>query len=293
MARGDSAVPYQALDHHRGGEDAQRAASGVLLHIQRIGACSALLLLFAFVAPHRYAVALTTDSSREPWGLCDGQSDSRRWCDVRLDKRVRAQALIDRMTLEEKSGLLSNSAAAIPRLGIPAYNWWSEGLHGLARAGVATSFPQVIGLAASFNRSLWRQLGRATGTEARGRNNALDGRLYHGLTLWSPNVNLFRDPRWGRGQETAGEDPLVASAYASSFVGGLQGNEDSEGYLMASACLKHFAAYTAEGYGGDQVRLGYVSRVSAQDMADMELPPFRDGVVQARATGISKHPVSE
>ena len=113
------------------------------------------------------------------------------------------------------------------RLGLPQYNWWNEALHGLARAGIATQYPQVIGLSSSFNASLWHKIGRAIGMEARGRNNGLDGELYHGLTLWAPNVNIFRDPRWGRGQETAGEDPMLSGVWAVNFVRGVQGAAES------------------------------------------------------------------
>ena len=136
-----------------------------------------------------------------------------------------AEELVSRMTSEEKAGQLRFDASAIERLGIPAYNWWNEGLHGLARGGTATSFPQAIGLAAMFDEELLEQIAAVISSEARAKYNALsregDRDIYHGLTLWSPNVNIFRDPRWGRGQETYGEDPVLTSKLGSAFVRGL------------------------------------------------------------------------
>ena len=136
------------------------------------------------------------------------------WCDAALPIDQRVSALVANLSVVEKSVLLSNGAGAVDRVGIKAYNWWSEALHGVARDGVATSFPQIIGTSSSFNRTLWHATGQATGVEARGKNNALAGGMYQGLTLWAPNVNLFRDPRWGRGQETPGEDPKENGEYA-------------------------------------------------------------------------------
>ena len=126
------------------------------------------------------------------------------WCDGSAPFATHAAALVANLTLDEKAGLFVNQQAAVPRVDLPAYNWWSEALHGVARDGVATSFPQIIGVAASLNRSLWSAIGEATSTEARGlNNNRSRGGLYQGLTMWSPNVNIFRDPRWGRGQASA------------------------------------------------------------------------------------------
>jgi hypothetical protein len=164
------------------------------------------------------------------------------WCDHTCDTDTRVAALIAALRPSEKAGLLVNGASAVPRLGLPAYNWWSEALHGVARDGVATSFPQIIGVSSSYNTSLFKMLGELSGTEARGKNNALSGATNQGLTMWAPNVNIFRDPRWGRGQETPGEDPCLNGAYAENYVGGMQGDESSNGYLRASACLKHYAA---------------------------------------------------
>ncbi|KAG6594920.1 putative beta-D-xylosidase 6, partial [Cucurbita argyrosperma subsp. sororia] len=187
------------------------------------------------------------------------------FCNKSLSVTVRAQSIVSLLTLEEKIQQLSNNASAIPRLGIPSYEWWSEGLHGVATNGPgvsfvgpissATTFPQVLVTAASFNRTLWYLIGSAIGVEARAMFNV--GQC--GLTIWAPNINIFRDPRWGRGQETPGEDPMVASAYSIEFVRGLQsGNwrrereigpmEEDDGMesLMVSACCKHLTAYDLE-----------------------------------------------
>ena len=161
-----------------------------------------------------------------------------------LDLRVKD--LITRLTLEEKVSLLGYDSKAIPRLGIPAYNWWNEGLHGVARAGEATIFPQAIGMAATFNDDLLRQVSAVISTEARAKYNLAiqkDRHLqYMGLTFWTPNINIFRDPRWGRGQETYGEDPYLTAKMGSAFVKGLQG--DDLHYLKASATAKHFAVHS-------------------------------------------------
>ena len=144
-----------------------------------------------------------------------------------LDARV--NDLVSRMTLAEKVSQLVNAAPAIERLGVPAYNWWSEGLHGVARAGRATVFPQAIGLAATWNPALMRQVATAIADEARAKHHEFvrhDQRgIYQGLTFWSPNINIFRDPRWGRGMETYGEDPFLVGRLAVEFVKGLQGDD--------------------------------------------------------------------
>src|SRR5258708_743019 len=161
-----------------------------------------------------------------------------------LDERV--HDLVSKLTLEEKVSLLGYNSKAIPRLGIPAYNWWNEGLHGVARAGEATIFPQAIGMAATFNDDLIKQVSTVVSTEARAKYNlaiAQDRHLqYMGLTFWTPNINIFRDPRWGRGQETYGEDPYLTATIGSAFVKGLQG--DDLRYLKASATAKHFAVHS-------------------------------------------------
>ena len=204
------------------------------------------------------------------------------WCDYTKNTDDRVAALVTALRPEEKAVLLVNAAGAVPRLGLPAYNWWSEALHGVARdTGVATSFPQIIGVASSYNTSLFHLLGTLTGTEARGKNNQLDGKLYHGLTMWAPNVNIFRDPRWGRGQETPGEDPMLNGEYATQYIQGLQGDEEKNGYLQVSACLKHYAAYSEE-----TGRESFAAQVHSQDMLDTYLPAFEQGVKKGKASGL-------
>lgn len=161
---------------------------------------------------------------------------------------------------------------AAERLGIPAYNWWNEGLHGLARGGTATSFPQAIGLAAMFDDELMEEIASAISDEARAKYNALsregDRGIYHGLTLWSPNVNIFRDPRWGRGQETYGEDPTLTARLGRAFVRGLQGKGKT---LKTTACAKHFAAHS----GPEALRHGFDARVSEKDLEETYLAAFK------------------
>ena len=186
--------------------------------------------------------------------------------------RQLAEELVGRMTVEEKAGQLRFDAPAIDRLGIPAYNWWNEGLHGLARGGTATSFPQAIGLAAMFDEELTEKIASVISDEARAKYNALsregDRDIYHGLTLWSPNVNIFRDPRWGRGQETYGEDPTLTARLGRAFVRGLQGKGET---LKTAACAKHFAAHS----GPEALRHGFDAHVSEKDLEETYLPAFR------------------
>src|SRR3954468_23361684 len=158
-----------------------------------------------------------------------------------LTPQERAADLVSRMTLEEKAAQLGHTAPAIPRLGVPEYNWWNEGLHGVARADIATVFPQAIGMAATWDVPLMRQMANVLGTEFRAKyaqkvhpNGGTD--WYRGLTVWSPNINIFRDPRWGRGQETYGEDPFLTSRLGVSFVSELQGSDPK--YLKAIATPK-------------------------------------------------------
>ena len=151
----------------------------------------------------------------------------------------RARRLVGQMTVEEKVSQVMRNSAAVPRLGIPAYTWWNEALHGVARAGTATVFPQAIALAASFDTEQQRAVGDVIATEGRAKYNAQsalgDRDIYKGLTFWSPNVNIFRDPRWGRGQETYGEDPYLTSRMGVAFVRGVQGEGE---HLKAAACAK-------------------------------------------------------
>ena len=200
-----------------------------------------------------------------------------------------AKKLVAQMSLEEKASQLRYDSPAIPRLGIPAYNWWNEALHGVARAGVATSFPQAIGMAAAFDEKLLRTIGDVVATEGRAKYNEYakhnDRDIYKGLTFWSPNVNIFRDPRWGRGHETYGEDPYLTSRLGVAYVEGLQGTEETEGekkeYLKTAACAKHFAVHS----GPEGVRHEFNAVAGKKDMYETYLPAFeacvKEGNVEA------------
>ena len=195
---------------------------------------------------------------------------------------ARARALVAQMTPEEKASQLIREAAAIPRLGVPAYNWWNEALHGVARSGLATVFPQSIGLAATFDDALMEEIGHVIGVEARAKCNlyrrkGVEGR-YVGLTLWSPNVNMFRDPRWGRGQETFGEDPHLSGKMGAAFVRGVQGNHPD--FHLASACAKHFAVHS----GPEAGRRGFNAEVSERALREYYLPAFRTLVDEGRVS---------
>jgi beta-glucosidase len=185
---------------------------------------------------------------------------------------ARVNDLLHQLTLSEKISLLGYRSKEIKRLGIPAYNWWNEALHGVARAGVATVFPQAIGMAATFNDDLLRQAATVISTEARAKYNlsTAQGRhlQYMGLTFWSPNINIFRDPRWGRGQETYGEDPYLTAHMGTAFVKGLQGNDSR--YLKASACAKHFAVHS----GPENGRHTFNAIVDEKDLRETYLYAF-------------------
>lgn len=191
----------------------------------------------------------------------------------------RARSLVAQMTLEEKAFQMVNGAPAIERLGIKAYNWWNEALHGVARAGTATVFPQAISMAASFDEDLLEEVADAIATEGRAKFNAQqkydDCDIYKGLTFWSPNVNIFRDPRWGRGHETFGEDPYLTSRLGVRFVEGLQGHD--ENYLKAAACAKHFAVHS----GPEDLRHEFNAEAGVQDMYETYLPAFKACVQEA------------
>ena len=197
---------------------------------------------------------------------------------------TRAHDLVARLTPEEKIGQMMHDAPAIERLGIPAYNWCSEALHGVARAGLATVFPQAIGLAATWDEALLLQVATAISDEARAKHHAALARgsrqVYQGLTLWSPNINLFRDPRWGRGQETYGEDPVLTGRLALQFVRGLQG--DDPRYLKTVATLKHFAVHS----GPEPLRHEFDARVDLRDLYQTYLPQFELGVRAGRAASV-------
>ena len=187
--------------------------------------------------------------------------------------KERVNNLLKALTLSEKISMLGNNNPAIDRLKIAPYNWWNEGLHGIARAGEATVFPQAIGMSASFNKELLQEVAAAVSTEARAKYNMaakINRHLwYMGLTFWSPNINIFRDPRWGRGQETYGEDPFLTSQMGTAYVTGLQGNNSR--YLKISACAKHFAVHS----GPEAGRHGFNAIVSEKDLRETYLYSFK------------------
>ncbi len=197
---------------------------------------------------------------------------------------VRVDDLVGRMTLEEKASQLVNQARAIPRLQVPAYNWWSEALHGVANAGTATVFPEPIGLAATFDSPLIHDMAIVIGTEARAKHNQAvrAGRrdIMEGLDFWSPNINIFRDPRWGRGQETYGEDPFLTARMGVAFVTGLQGDDPK--YFRVISTPKHFAVHS----GPEPSRHSIDVQVSRHDMEDTYLPAFRAAVVEGKAESV-------
>ncbi|KAK9286361.1 hypothetical protein L1049_014755 [Liquidambar formosana] len=245
--------------------------------------CLSLLLLLPRKT-HQYACDETlSETSQFPF------------CNTSLSYETRAKDLVSRLTLEEKVQQLVNKATGISRLGVPAYEWWSEALHGVSNVGPgvrfnatvpgATSFPAVILSAASFNASLWYKMGQVVSTEARAMYNV----GLAGLTYWSPNVNVFRDPRWGRGQETPGEDPLVVSKYAVNYVRGLQevGEEgnSTDDRLKVSSCCKHYTAYDLDNWNGVD-RFHFDAKVTAQDMEDTYQPPFKSCVEEGHVSSV-------
>jgi beta-glucosidase len=206
------------------------------------------------------------------FGIANLQADDRPWLNDRLPADERVQSLIEALTIEEKMAQLQADAPGIERLGILPYNWWNEALHGVARSGRATVFPQPIGLAATFDENLVHRVAMAISDEARAKFNIAQemenyGR-YAGLTFWSPNVNIFRDPRWGRGMETYGEDPYLQSRLGTAFVRGLQG--DDPVHMKAAACAKHFAVHS----GPEALRHEFDAIAPKRDLAETYLPAF-------------------
>ncbi len=199
-----------------------------------------------------------------------------------LEKRV--DDLISRMTAEEKISQLMYNSPAVERLGVPAYNWWNECLHGIARNGRATVFPQAIGMAATFDVDLMQRIGDAISDEARAKYNVASANgyrgRYQGLTFWTPNINIFRDPRWGRGQETYGEDPYLTSRIGVAFVRGLQG--DHPVYLKSAAMAKHYAVHS----GPEALRHEFDAKVSMKDLWETYLPAFQSLVTEAKVEGV-------
>lgn len=202
---------------------------------------------------------------------------------TREEAKKKAHALVAQMTLEEKASQLRYDAPAIDRLGVPAYNWWNEALHGVARAGTATSFPQAIGMAAMFDDELLEKLGDVAATEGRAKYNALsaegDRDIYKGLTFWSPNINIFRDPRWGRGHETYGEDPYLTARLGKAYVHGLQGHGE---VMKTAACAKHLAVHS----GPEALRHRFNAEATPKDMEETYLPAFEACIVDAKVESV-------
>lgn len=221
-------------------------------------------------APSLRALALTND---EFW-------------DVSLPLEKRVDSLISQLTVDEKISQLMMASPAIPRLGIPAYHWWNEALHGVARNGIATVFPQAIAMAATWNPDLHGRVAETISTEVRAKNNEAirksggDTKIYQGLTIWSPNINIFRDPRWGRGQETYGEDPFLTGRMGVAFVKGLQGTNPT--YLKTVGTLKHYAVHS----GPEELRHKFDAVVSARDLHETYLPAFEAGVTEGKAMSL-------
>ena len=201
----------------------------------------------------------------------------------REQARQKATALVSQMTVEEAASQLRYDAPAIDRLGVPAYNWWNEALHGVARAGTATMWPQAIGVAATFDPALVQELGDVAATEGRAKYNAAtrhgDRDIYKGLTFWSPNINIFRDPRWGRGHETYGEDPFLTAELGKAYVRGLQGDGET---LKSAACAKHFAVHS----GPESLRHEFNAVASPKDMEETYLPAFEALVKDAKVEAV-------
>ena len=209
---------------------------------------------------------------------------SKRFMDASLPLAERVEDLISQLTIEEKVGQMMHEAPAVERLGVPAYNWWNEGLHGVARAGGATVFPQAIGMAASFDVPLMHRVATAISDEARAKHHQAlrhgNCGQYFGLTYWSPNINIFRDPRWGRGQETYGEDPYLTSRMGVAFVRGLQGDDPK--YLKLVATPKHYAVHS----GPEPKRHAFDAVASPRDLAETYLPAFKAAVREAKAFSV-------
>ncbi|MBD8347874.1 glycoside hydrolase family 3 C-terminal domain-containing protein [Dysgonomonas sp. HGC4] len=230
-----------------------------------------LLLLSIFLCSH---------------SACEAKKDQYPFQDTTLSLEKRVDDLISRLTLEEKVSQMQNHSMAIDHLGIPEYNWWNECLHGVGRSGhKVTVFPQAIALAATFDKEAIFKVGDITSTEARAIYNqsfinGKKGQQYQGLTFWTPNINIFRDPRWGRGQETYGEDPYLTSVIGKEMVWGLQGGDSL--YLKVSACAKHFAVHS----GPEKGRHSFNTSVSDYDLWDTYLPAFKELVVNAKVSSV-------
>lgn len=245
-----------------------------------------------FFFPLYLLVLLLIPRTTQQYACNSDDTIKHPFCNTSLSYFDRAKDLVSRLTLQEKVQQLVDNATGIPRLGVPPYEWWSEALHGVSNLGPgvrfnatvpnATSFPAVILSAASFNSSLWYEMGRVVSTEARAMYNT----GLAGLTYWSPNVNVFRDPRWGRGQETPGEDPLVVGKYAVNYVKGLQEVDgDNSDRLKVSSCCKHYTAYDLDKWK-DIDRFHFDAKVTLQDLEDTYQPPFRSCVEEGHVSSV-------
>jgi beta-glucosidase len=231
-----------------------------------------------------FVLLITLSSILAPIRKIEAQSPPLPYKDPSLPLNRRVDDLVSRMTLEEKVSQLMDEEAAIDRLGIPAYGWWNEALHGVARAGYATVFPQAIGMAATWDTELMGRVADVISTEARAKNNEFirhnDRGRYKGLTFWSPNINIFRDPRWGRGQETYGEDPYLTGRMGVAFVKGMQGNDPK--YYKVIATAKHYAVHS----GPEPERHSFDAVVSERDLRETYLPAFRDLITEGQVAGV-------
>lgn len=267
--------------HKAAGIDKQNEAFYMRITCLLLVACATLTIGLAPTVASAQDVALVTGprpAAATPSGVMPFRDTARSMSARILD-------LIGRMTLEEKVSQMMNHSPAIDRLDIPAYNWWNEGLHGVARSGMnATVFPQAIGLSATFDKGAMYTMASITSTEARAIHNAYLSRgkrdIYEGLTFWTPNINIFRDPRWGRGQETYGEDPYLTGQMGTALVRGFQG--DDPRYLKITACAKHFAVHS----GPESSRHTFDVKVSPYDLCDTYLPAFRTLVVDAKVASV-------
>ena len=201
-----------------------------------------------------------------------------------IHHKEKGKHIAGQMTLTELASQMRNSSKAIERLNIKQYNWWNEGLHGVARAGVATVFPQAICMASTFDEKAVKKCADIIATEVRAKFNESqkneDYSIYKGLTLWSPNINIFRDPRWGRGHEIYGEDPYLTSILGCAFIEGIQG--DDEKYMKASACAKHFCVHS----GPEGLRHTFNAEVSKKDFYETYIPAFEAAIKKAKVSGV-------
>ncbi len=244
---------------------------------------TSLIISFCFLGCSKDAEQKTTNKEQKVKEEIT-PTPKYKWQDTALSNEERADALINELTLQEKASQMLDVCPPIKRLGIPEYNWWNEALHGVARNGRATVFPQAIAFGATFDDELIHRVGTAISDEARAKYNEaikINNRSrYAGLTFWSPNVNIFRDPRWGRGQETYGEDPFLTSRIGVSFVKGLQG--DNPKYMKAAACAKHYAVHS----GPEELRHEFDAIVNKKDLFETYLPAFKALVQEAKVEGV-------